>query len=54
MSGVFALLWANTGLGDVYRALLRLRLGPQNLHIWINDGLMALFFLLVGLRSSAR
>ncbi len=44
-----ALLLANSPLGDDYRALLHLQLGPLNLHQWIADGLMATFFLLVGL-----
>jgi NhaA family Na+:H+ antiporter len=48
-SGVIALVWANTRLGDIYRGLLRLHLGPLDSHMWINDGLMAVFFLLVGL-----
>src|SRR3954451_14472307 len=48
-SGVIALVWANTRLGEIYRALLRQHLGPLDSHMWINDGLMAVFFLLVGL-----
>ena len=44
-----ALLVANSPLSDGYQALLHLRLGPLDVHQWIADGLMALFFLLVGL-----
>ncbi|MBV8913157.1 MAG: Na+/H+ antiporter NhaA [Acetobacteraceae bacterium] len=49
VSGVTALLWANSAEGDQYQKLLRLQLGPETLHTWVNDGLMAIFFLLVGL-----
>src|SRR4051794_33159425 len=48
VSGIIALIWANSRAGGAYEALLDLRLGPQTLHIWVNDGLMAIFFLLVG------
>ena len=48
-AAVVALVIANSPLGDDYRALLHLALGPLDLHAWIADGLMALFFLLVGL-----
>jgi NhaA family Na+:H+ antiporter len=51
-----ALLIANTGLAGPYHSLLETRLGPAlprlgvlSLHEWIADGLMAVFFLLVGL-----
>lgn len=52
-----ALLVANTTLQDSYHHFMELKftLGFQNLNIsksihhWVNDGLMALFFLLVGL-----
>ncbi len=44
-----AITWANSGVGASYRALLHAELfGWSALHI-INDGLMAVFFLLVGL-----
>ncbi|MFN8573649.1 MAG: Na+/H+ antiporter NhaA [Gemmatimonadaceae bacterium] len=54
---VVALLWANSPWGDSYFELWEsvLTIGPasaplsQSLHHWINDGLMAVFFLLVGL-----
>lgn len=54
---VIALAWANSPWRDSYHALwtieLSLRLGDvgisMNLGHWVNDGLMALFFLLIGL-----
>jgi NhaA family Na+:H+ antiporter len=56
-AAALALVVANSPLAEAYRALLHAetgpvlspRLGPMNVHLWINDGLMALFFLLVGL-----
>jgi NhaA family Na+:H+ antiporter len=44
-----ALVVANSPLAPAYSAALHVRLGPLDLHHWIADGLMALFFLLVGL-----
>jgi NhaA family Na+:H+ antiporter len=44
-----ALIVANSPLATPYRALLHAPLGPLSLEHWINDGLMAVFFLLVGL-----
>ncbi|ARR54823.1 Na+/H+ antiporter NhaA [Rhizorhabdus wittichii DC-6] len=44
-----AMLVANSPLAPTYFELLHARLGPLSLLHWINDALMALFFLLVGL-----
>ncbi|RKQ91747.1 sodium/proton antiporter (NhaA family) [Solirubrobacter pauli] len=44
---VVALLWANVGPG--YDGFWHTELGPLDLHHWVNDALMALFFLVVGL-----
>jgi NhaA family Na+:H+ antiporter len=44
-----ALVVANSPLAPAYQAALHLQLGALDLHHWIADGLMALFFLLVGL-----
>jgi len=52
---VFALIIANSSLGTGFQQFLDFQLGSEDLHlkypisIWINDGLMAIFFLLVGL-----
>ena len=52
-----ALIWANSPVadsyGDLWHAPLRIGLGDfeiaQPLHFWINDGLMTIFFLVVGM-----
>jgi NhaA family Na+:H+ antiporter len=44
-----ALVVANSPLGPAYQHALHARLGPLGLQHWINDGLMAVFFLFVGL-----
>ena len=57
LSAVVALAWANSGLAPSYAALLdvpvAIEIGENGLRkpliLWINDGLMAIFFLLVGL-----
>jgi NhaA family Na+:H+ antiporter len=56
-AAVAALLWANSPWNDVYESFwhapFTIGLGPwlieQPLHFWINDGLMTIFFLVVGL-----
>jgi Na+:H+ antiporter, NhaA family len=44
-----ALILANSPLAEDYFHLIHGKIGPLSLHHWINDALMALFFLLVGL-----
>ncbi len=54
---LIALFWANSGYGDIYDAIWHTHLSigfgdfmiDKPLHIWINDGLMAMFFFYVGL-----
>lgn len=48
-SALVALLIANSPLGPGYDQLLHAYVGPLSLGHWINDGLMAVFFLMVGL-----
>ncbi|WP_047416910.1 Na+/H+ antiporter NhaA [Cellulophaga sp. Hel_I_12] len=54
---IFAMLWANSGYSDVYEWLWDFKIGitsdsfslSKPLILWINDGLMAIFFFLIGL-----
>jgi len=46
---ILALLMANSPLGESYRHFWHLYAGGLSIEHWINDGLMAVFFLLIGL-----
>jgi len=56
-SAIIAILWANSTFGDSYAALWQHEVGfgvddfglRKSLLFWINDGLMAIFFFLIGL-----
>ncbi len=49
LSAAAALIWANSSAGGLYRALLQAPVLHETPLVIINDGLMAVFFLLVGL-----
>ena len=46
---LFSLLVTNSSLGAAYVSIWQVYAGGLSLEHWINDGLMAIFFLLVGL-----
>ena len=46
---VVALIIANTGAGPAWLAAWQAPLGPLTMQHWVNDGVMAVFFLLIGL-----
>jgi NhaA family Na+:H+ antiporter len=56
-AAALAMIIANSPIAASYSHILHLiigpeltpKLGPMTIHLWINDGLMAIFFLLVGL-----
>ncbi|MBK8956198.1 MAG: Na+/H+ antiporter NhaA [Saprospiraceae bacterium] len=49
LATVFSLCVANSAFGDAYKGLFQFNLWGHSLTYWINDALMAIFFLLVGL-----
>ncbi|WP_413284368.1 Na+/H+ antiporter NhaA [Vibrio sp. MA40-2] len=49
IAAVIAMVVANTGLSDLYYSALHSYVGGMSISHWINDGLMAVFFLLIGL-----
>ena len=48
-AAALGMVMANSALADVYNQLFHTKIGGLDLLHWINDGLMALFFLVVGL-----
>ena len=52
-AAAIALVLANSNLASAYFGALETKVGPLSALHWINDALMALFFLLIGSRSSA-
>ena len=44
-----AIIWANSPWASTYFGLIQMKLGPMTVLHWVDDGLMALFFLVVGL-----
>jgi NhaA family Na+:H+ antiporter len=57
VAALLALLWANSSFGPVYEAIWHTPIGlgigsfsfHRDLHFWINEGLMAIFFFVIGL-----
>ncbi|MEI9407161.1 Na+/H+ antiporter NhaA [Mesorhizobium salmacidum] len=49
VAAALALIVANSPLAETYFAVLHAYLGPLSVSHWVNEGLMAVFFLLVGL-----
>ncbi|MFE1595033.1 Na+/H+ antiporter NhaA [Nocardia sp. NPDC058705] len=55
IAAIIALIWANTPWASAYEALRDFQIGPSSLHLnlslsaWAADGLLAIFFFVVGL-----
>jgi NhaA family Na+:H+ antiporter len=57
IAAIAAMILKNSAFGDVYGAFLnvpiQIRIGPLDidkpLFLWVNDGLMAMFFFMIGM-----
>ncbi|MCH2535654.1 MAG: Na+/H+ antiporter NhaA, partial [Bdellovibrionales bacterium] len=49
LAAILAFIVANSGLSEAYFSLFELNILGLTLKYWINDGLMAIFFFMVGL-----
>ncbi|PMH46667.1 Na(+)/H(+) antiporter NhaA [Vibrio sp. 10N.286.49.B3] len=49
IAAAIAMIVANTSLNDTYQAVLHAKVLEMSVSHWINDGLMVIFFLLIGL-----
>lgn len=52
LAAVVAVVWANSPLEHFRESILSAKAGPLDVHGWIGEGLMTLFFLIVGLEIS--
>ena len=46
---VVALIFANSGLAEIYFSLINFKIGSLSLQLWVNDALMVIFFFMVGM-----
>lgn len=49
LSAAVAMFLANGGSAETYFHTLELKIAGHSVHHWINDGLMAIFFFVVGM-----
>ncbi|MCH5684745.1 Na+/H+ antiporter NhaA [Niabella sp. W65] len=51
---ILSIVLANSSFGAAYHHLWETQLGGGSIEYWINDGLMTIFFLLIGLELERR
>ena len=49
LAAILGVITANSPIAEQYFSLMHIYLGPMDVLEWVNDGLMALFFLYVGI-----
>ena len=49
LAAILGVITANSPIAEKYFSMMHIYLGPMDVLEWVNDGLMALFFLYVGI-----